>query len=127
MRRGKPFQFRLDGGSGVPVYRQIIDQVSLAIAAGQLGSSAQLPTVRQVSVDLMINPNTVSKAYRELEIRGVLTTQQGIGTFVTEKKVKPDEAARQRRLSQLAADCAAKAGAEGFTLAELIERLGELA
>jgi len=127
MMKAKPFHFRIDGGSGVPVYRQIIDQVSLAIASGQLEGNAQLPTVRQVSVDLAINPNTVSKAYRELEIRGVLTTQQGIGTFVTPKKVKPDEAARQRRLSQIAAECAAKAGAEGFTLEELIERLRELA
>jgi DNA-binding transcriptional regulator YhcF (GntR family) len=56
----------------------------------------------------------------------VLTTQQGIGTFVTQQVVKPDEAARQKRLSQLAAECAAKAGAEGFTLAELIERMQEI-
>jgi len=126
MTQAKPFTFRLDGGCGVPVYRQIMDQITLAIASGQLQGGTQLPTVRQVSVDLAINPNTVSKAYRELEIRGVLTTQQGIGTFITQQVVKPDEAARQRRLSQLAAECAAKAGAEGFTLAELIERLQEI-
>ena len=122
----EPFRFRLDNATGVPVYRQLIDQVLLAIASGVLPGGAQLPTVRQVAVDLAINPNTVMRAYRELEIRGTLTTQQGLGTFVTLTQVKEDEAQRQARLSRLAAECAAKAGAEGFPLAELIERLNEL-
>ena len=80
------FEFKLDLASGVPVYRQIIDQVLLAVAAGTLAGGVQLPTVRQVAVDLAINPNTVLRAYRELELRGVITTQQGIGTFVTRKQ-----------------------------------------
>ena len=79
-----------------------------------------------MAVDLAINPNTVLRAYRELEIRGTLTTQQGLGTYVTKQAVVVDEAKRQQRLSRLAADCASKAGAEGFTVAELAERLGEL-
>jgi GntR family transcriptional regulator len=120
------FHFRLDALSGVPVYRQLIDQVMLAIATGALRSGAQLPTVRQVAVDLAINPNTVVRAYKELEIRGTLTTQQGTGTFVTPEKVERDEAARQGRLSRLAADCAARAGAEGFSVEELMARLEEL-
>lgn len=124
--RGKPFGFRLDLASGVPVYRQLIDQVQLAIASGVLSGGDQLPTVRQVAVDLTINPNTVMRAYRELEIRGTLTTQQGSGTFVTPTKVQPDEAQRQAQLSRLAADCAAKAGAAGFSLQELLERLREM-
>jgi len=124
--RDKPFQLRLDMASGVPVYRQVIDQVQLAIASGTLKGGEQLPTVRQVAVDLAINPNTVMRAYRELEIRGTVTTQQGLGTFVTPNAVREDDAQRQARLSRLAADCTAKAGAEGFTLAELIERLKEM-
>src|ERR1035441_9871044 len=76
------FEFRLDLHSGVPVYRQIIDQVLGGTAAGTLTSGHQLPTVRQVAVDLSINPNTVVRAYQELEIRGVLETQQGTGTFI---------------------------------------------
>jgi len=119
--------FRLDPKTGVPVYRQIIDQILAAIAAGAMHPGEQLPTVRQVAVDLAINPNTVARAYRELEIRGVLSTQQGLGTFVASTPVKVDEAERQRRLSQLAADCAARAGAAGFKVAELVERLQELA
>jgi GntR family transcriptional regulator len=120
------FEFRLDLASGVPVYRQIIDQVLLAVATGTLQSGRQLPTVRQVSVDLAINPNTVLRAYRELEIRGAISTQQGIGTFVTRQRVEVDQAERDLRLSRLAADCASRAGAEGFSVVELLERLKEL-
>lgn len=127
MEQASQFQFRLDPSTGVPVYRQIIDQVTTAIAMGALKGGAQLPTVRQVAVDLAVNPNTVVRAYRELEIRGTLTTQQGVGTFISLEKVQPDEAERQKRLSQLAADCAARAGAGGFSVAELIERIRELA
>jgi GntR family transcriptional regulator len=117
------FGFRLDPHSGVPVYRQIIDQVLAGIAAGSLASGDQLPTVRQVAVDLAINPNTVVRAYRELEIRGVIETQQGMGTFVAHKKIKQDEVERQRRLSQIVTDFVARAGAAGFTVADLVEQL----
>lgn len=126
MNRGKTFQFRLHPESGVPVYRQLIDQVSSALATGLLASGMQLPTVRQVAVDLTINPNTVMRAYREMEIRGVLETQQGSGTYVADRKVTTDEAARDERLSRLAAECAARAGAEGFTVEQLVRRLGEM-
>jgi GntR family transcriptional regulator len=122
-----PFRFRLDMATGVPVYRQLIDQVLVAVAAGTLAPGTQLPTVRQVAVDLAINPNTVLRAYREMEIRSALTTQQGLGTFVAAAVVEVDEARRQQRLSRLAAECAARAGGEGFSLAELIARLTELA
>ena len=119
----KPSRFSLDLRSGVPVYRQIIDQVIGAIATGALSTGDQIPTVRQLAVDLEINPNTVIRAYRELEIRGVLETQQGTGTFISGQKVQRNDAESQRRLSQLAGECAARAGADGFTVEELIERL----
>src|SRR3979490_1848858 len=110
------FQFALDMRSGVPAYRQIIDQVLGGLAAGSLRPGDQLPTVRQLAVDLAINPNTVMRAYRELEIREILTTQQGTGTFVTDKKPRANEVERQRRISQLAGELLARAGAEGITL-----------
>src|SRR6266702_5947999 len=121
----KPFAFRLDLQSGVPVYRQIIDQVMGGVAAGTLSGGDQLPTVRQVAVDLAINPNTVVRAYRELEIRGVLETQQGTGTFSSQQKVKPDEVERRRQLVQLVTEFVSRAGAAGFTLEELVEELNE--
>jgi GntR family transcriptional regulator len=119
------FQFWLDLKSGVPAYRQIIDQVLGAIAAGSLKPGDQLPTVRQLAVNLTINPNTVVRAYRELEIRGVLETQQGTGTFIANKKIKQSDVERQRRLNQIVGEFVARAGAEGFTVKELTERLAE--
>src|SRR5271169_5713096 len=97
VKSDRRFEFRLDPQSGVPAYRQIIDQVLGGIAAGALKGGDQLPTVRQLAVDLTINPNTVVRAYRELEIREVLATQQGTGTFVTDKKPKANDLERQRR------------------------------
>jgi len=120
------FEFKLDSHSGVPVYRQIIDQVLGGISAGRLQAGDQLPTVRQLAVDLAINPNTVVRAYREFEIREVLSTQQGTGTFITEKKPQPDELERRRRVTQLVGDLLARAGAEGITLQELLGYLNEL-
>jgi GntR family transcriptional regulator len=119
------FEFRLDLHSGVPVYRQIIDRVLGGIAAGTLMAGDQLPTVRQVAVDLSINPNTVVRAYRELEIRGVLETQQGTGTFISQQKVKGDDVERQRQLAQLVTELVSRAGAAGFTIEELLEQLSE--
>ena len=121
----KNFEFRLDDRSGVPVYRQLIDQVMGGMAAGALAAGHQLPTVRQVAVDLSINPNTVVRAYRELEIRGVLETQQGTGTFISHQKVKRDDVERERQLTQLVTDFVARAGSAGFTIDDLVEQLRE--
>ena len=120
-----PFTPMLDLATGVPAYRQIIDQVLGAIASGTLQGGDQLPTVRQLAVDLSINPNTVVRAYRELEIRGILTTQQGIGTFVTTQPVPIDEAVRQRQLDHLIGDLLARAGAAGLSADEVVARLQE--
>ena len=131
MKRGtepevQPYAFRLDAHSGVPVYRQLIDQVQAGIASGALSTGAQLPTVRQVAVDLTINPNTVSRAYREMEIRGLLNTQQGTGTFVADRRVEFSTDERERQLSQLTGEFVSRAGAAGFTLKQLIKALKDL-
>jgi GntR family transcriptional regulator len=122
----RPLEIRLDVQSGVPVYRQIIDQIMGGIATGAVKSGDQLPTVRQLAVDLAINPNTVIRAYRELEIRGMLETQQGTGTFISHQKVQRDDVERQRRLSQMVGEFTARAGAAGFTIEELLEQLQAL-
>jgi GntR family transcriptional regulator len=119
----RSFAFHLDMQSGVPLYRQLIDQVQAAIATGVLAPGDQLPTVRQVAVDLEINPNTVMRAYREMEIRGALDTQQGTGTFIAEQTIKRDELERSRGLEQLVEEFTARAGAGGFNLEELIGAL----
>jgi GntR family transcriptional regulator len=121
-----PVQFAIDLHSGVPVYRQLIDQVRGGIASGSLHAGDQLPTVRQLAVDLAINPNTVMRAYRELELGGLLETQQGTGTFISSKKMEKKSAERERQLVQMAGEFAARAGAAGFTLEDLIDRLRDL-
>src|SRR5450759_4171485 len=123
--QNRTFEFRLDLHSGVPVYRQIIDQVLGGIAAGTLTPGHQIPTVRQVAVDLSINPNTVVRAYRELEIRGVMETQQGTGTFIGAQEVPRDDVERRRRLAQLVSEFVARAGGAGFTVEELKEHLND--
>ncbi len=124
---GRGFQLKLDLRSGVPVYRQIIDQVRTGVAAGTLAAGDQLPTVRQLAVDLAINPNTVMRAYRELELGGMLETHQGTGTFISDKKITRNSGERERHLTQLANEFAARAGAAGFSVEELLDRLRELA
>ncbi len=120
------FQFALDLHSGVPVYRQLIDQVRSGIASRALTAGDQLPTVRQLAVDLAINPNTVMRAYRELELGGLLETHQGTGTFIANKKLEKNSTERERQLVQMAGECAARAGAAGFTVEDLIDRLRDL-
>jgi len=125
-QRGAEFRFALDLHTGVPVYRQLIDQVRVGIASGTLTAGDQLPTVRQLAVDLEINPNTVMRAYRELELGGLLETHQGTGTFISDKKPEKKTAERERQLNQITGEFAARAGAAGFSLEELIDRLQDL-
>ena len=117
------FRFHLDSQSGVPIYRQIIDQVTGGIAAGTLHEGVQLPTVRQLAVDLSINPNTVIRAYNELEIRGVLNTEQGTGTFIAARNSTLDETERQKLLNRFVQEFVSRAGSNGFTIEELLDQL----
>jgi len=116
--------FRLDPGSGVPLYRQLIDHVLLAVADGRLRPGMQLPTVRQLAVDLAINLNTVARAYREMEIRGIVQTQQGTGTFIATRRADARKTAdRKKTLDQLVDRYIAIALSKGFAIEELIEAL----
>jgi GntR family transcriptional regulator len=114
-------KFIIDSKSGVPLYRQVIEQVKVGIARGSLGPGDQLPTVRQLAVDLSINPNTVIRAYRELEIEGVLETHQGSGTFVSSQKPEIDELEKQRMIDQILTNLLARASTYGLrrSLSEL--------
>ena len=88
--------FTVDPKSGVPYYKHIILQIEMAIADVRLSQGDQLPTVRSLAVDLQINPNTVARAYNELEIRGIVNTQQGTGTFISDKKIEKRSVFLQR-------------------------------
>ena len=117
------FLFRLSLESGVPVYRQIMDQVRTGMASGSLVAGDQLPTVRQLAVDLAINPNTVARAYRELELGGLLETHQGTGSFICAQKIRRADAERERQLAQIVGDCVSRSGAMGFTVDDVVEQL----
>ena len=119
--------FRLDPASGVPFYRQIIDQVLLAVADGRLKAGAQLPTVRQLAVDLSVNLNTVAKAYREMEIRGIVETQQGTGTFVSSRRPDPKAREKRKAIGELVDRFIANGEALGISLDDLVEALVERA
>jgi GntR family transcriptional regulator len=119
-------RFSIDATNGVPFYKQIILQVEMAIADGRLDTGDQLPTVRSLAVDLKINPNTVARAYSELEIRGIVNTQQGTGTFISDQKVNMSDVERERILAEITRSFVSHAASYGFNLEEISSYLGEL-
>jgi GntR family transcriptional regulator len=116
-------QIQLDVKSGVPFYRQIIDQVKAAIATETIGPGDRLPTVRQLAVDLSVNPNTVSRAYTELELTGLVETQMGSGTFVGNRPVAGDDVERRRLLDQICQEFLSRASTHGFNLNDILDNL----
>ncbi|HEX8037491.1 MAG TPA: GntR family transcriptional regulator [Chryseosolibacter sp.] len=117
--------FRLDPKTGMPFYRQIIDQIKFGIAMGKLKTGEQLPTVRALAVDLKVNLNTVAKAYKELEIRKILETQQGTGTFVGEVKVQLSEKERINKLKEICNEFSSIAFSYGFSVRDIIDQLSK--
>ncbi len=113
----------LDPGSGIPYYRQIILQIEMAVADGRLKPGYQLPTVRGLAVELQVNPNTVARAYNELEIRGLVSTQHGTGTFISDKEIALSDADREQILSQLVRGFVSQAASYGFTVQDLVDYL----
>lgn len=87
---------RLDFRSGLPIYLQIVEQVKHHVAAGKLKPGDQLPTVRQLATELRVNFNTIARAYQQLDEEGIISTQQGRGTYVLERPA-PVEMKRLRR------------------------------
>jgi GntR family transcriptional regulator len=116
-------EFMLDIKSGVPFYRQIVDQIRYAIASRRLLPGEQLPTVRDLAVQLELNPNTVRKAYSELEILGVIDTQQGTGTFVSHKEIEIADGEKDRMLAQICDEMVARGHQYNLTLKEMVEHL----
>jgi GntR family transcriptional regulator len=116
-------QFVLDPKAGVPFYRQIIDQIKFGIATGSLTMGEQLPTVRALAVDLKVNLNTVSKAYKELEIQNILETQQGSGTFIGKTAILIPEKERNKKLEDICNEFSTIAFSYGFTTDEIINEV----
>jgi GntR family transcriptional regulator len=108
-----PSPFSVDPRSGVPIYLQLIEQVKRSVAVGALASGEQLPTVKQLAVDLTINPNTVARAYHDLERDGIIETSPGRGSFVRSNGIVADV---RRNLSDVARTALDRAVREGRSL-----------
>lgn len=123
-------RFHIDPDSGVPVYLQISRNIKRSIALGSLRNGEQVPSVREVAETLTVNPNTVAKAYQLLEREGIVTTRQGIGTFVTEGKISITEQERRNIVSEKLDRALVEAGhlrLSGDEIREIFnERLAEL-
>lgn len=116
--------FDVDSRSPTPIYAQLDRAIRAAIATGELEPGAQLPTVRQLAVDLTVNANTVAKVYTQLERDGILETRRGVGTFVRESpSPQAARAHRERALHELIVRFIGDAALLGFTLPELISQL----
>lgn len=118
--------FKLDPKSGVPFYRQVIDQIRFGIACGKLKVGEQLPTVRTLAVDLKVNLNTITKAYKELEIQNILETQQGTGTFIGTIEIEISEKERREKLKSICSEFFSIATAYGFDAGDMIIELKKL-
>ncbi|MCY2925393.1 MAG: GntR family transcriptional regulator [Planctomycetota bacterium] len=104
---------QIDPQSGVPVYRQMMDQLRYYVAAGTLAPGAQLPSIRLLAQRLAVNPTTVVKAYTELERKGVIEMRQGSGAFVSERAVRMSETEKKKMLQRLARQLAVEAAQMG--------------
>ena len=119
-------QIYVHAGDELPIYRQIIRQVTDAIAGGRLKPGEKLPSHRDLAVQLVIAPLTVKKAYDELEQQGLIETQRGRGTFVSERVREHGPAARRERLRDAAQRLLSQAALSGVPLAEVLELLREM-
>ena len=115
--------FVLDPKAGIPFYRQIIDQIKFGIASGNLKAGEQLPTVRSLAVELKVNLNTVTKAYKELEIQNVLESQQGTGTFITRTNISLPAKEKTRKLQSICNEFLTIAFSYGFSTDDIIKEL----
>ena len=114
--------FSIDFDNRIPIYVQLKQAIQLAIATDKYPPGSQLPTVRQLAVQLKINPNTVSRVYLELESEEVLTTRQGKGTFVRDRP-EIDVSIKENNLNVILDDVIIKASSLGFSTKELFNAL----
>src|SRR5262249_38842805 len=119
------FRITVATGAGTPIYRQIVDQVRLGVATGALAPGAPLPGVRGLAEELLINFNTVAKAYGELVRDGVLESRQGLGYFVAPKRQVYSKAERLRRLRHAADDFIHEAVFLDFSTDEILKAVTE--
>ena len=116
-------QIHISLEDGVAIYLQIVRQVKYLVAAGRLTTGEQLPPVRKLAQQLLVNPNTIARAYRELEAAGVIVTRQGSGVFVAQTQIQVDQQEQERLLNERIDQLLTEAGQMGVSLDEVIEHI----
>ena len=119
--------WKVEFHSGIPVYKQIVHHVQAAITAGRFKEGDQLPTIRALHEQLQVNPNTVAKAYRELEHLGLIAAERGSGCFVSALPAAPKRSARETKakIDELSARFAAEARSHGIPLEQIVRQLSQ--
>ena len=120
-------EFQVSTSSRQPIYRQLQAQVREGVSRGKLAPGAKLPSVRELSRTLVVNPNTIARAYTELEREGVLHTRQGMGVYVAEPTNNLTKTARKKQLHELLDRLMTEAIYLGFTRDELLAAVSERA
>ena len=113
-------QIHVSDASGTPYYQQVVSQIRLLVASGRLEAGEQLPAVRKLAEQLLINPNTVARAYRELEAEGVVSARRGAGVFVSESGSPLSKREKTKRLNERIDGLLAEATQLGFDLDALL-------
>jgi GntR family transcriptional regulator len=119
--------FYVDTASRLPIYQQLVQQIREAIARGDLEPEARLPSVRRLSGELAVNPNTIARAYTELEREGVLVSRPGLGIFVAQLKNELTKTARDRRLAELLDHCLTEAVHLSYSAEEVLRAVTQRA
>ncbi len=117
------YPIKLNYEGGVPVYRQIVDQIKQLISTEHLNPGDELPTIRKLALALVVNPNTIAKAYKELEYQGIIHTKRGIGCFVSERESLLSDEERKRILKEHVSQLVSQAKLLNFNYEEIRQEL----
>jgi len=120
-------EFQIDSNSSSPIYRQLRDQFREAVARGQVEPGSRMPSVRELSRRLVVNPNTIARVYRELELEGLLLTRQGVGVFVAQPKAELTQEVREKRLAEAVDQFLTEAVHLGFSQEDVAATVAERA
>ncbi len=116
-------KFTLDSACGIPYYRQIIQQVEYYVSIGIIKPGYKLPTIRSLAIELKINPNTIAKAYNELEIKGLVVTQVGNGTYISDKKIETSEIELNQKIERIIGSFISSLQSFGLSLNDIKKRI----
>jgi GntR family transcriptional regulator len=117
------YSIKISYEDGTPIYRQVVNQIKQLIASGRLSADSELPPIRKLAQSLVVNPNTVAKAYKELEHQGLLYARKGIGCFVSDKTSPLSKQERKRIINEYVQQLLTQAHLLNYTYEEIIQEI----